>query len=276
MSKADIALKKAEKTFSNIVLFHEDFDTRDKVIDSVVKYTELADNIENNTLMVEYMPICEAGTGKVLWFEALLRVKNQKGEYGTVYPYLKIARTTGLYNSLTDFVLDDACKLLQKVDHDISINISTHDIIREDILPLVKKHIDQLKGRPGKIIFEILESDELIELNKCLDFILQVRELGCLVALDDFGAGYSNFDLMLNLPFDIIKIDGQLIKKLNKDLKAKNLVESICTFTKKNSLKTVAEFVDNNEVWNIIKEMDIDFVQGYHFGKPALYSFPEA
>lgn len=89
-----------------------------------------------------------------------------------------------------------------------------------------------------------------------------------MIAIDDFGAGYSNFERLLEFSPDILKIDGKLIKNIAKDAYSRNVVETIVTFSKKQNIVTIAEFVENEEIFNILDELGVDYSQGYYFGKP--------
>lgn len=88
------------------------------------------------------------------------------------------------------------------------------------------------------------------------------------IAIDDFGAGYSNFERILEFEPDIIKIDGSLIKNIQTDVFSRDLVETIVAFAKKQNIKTVGEFVENEAIFNILNEIGVDYSQGYYFGKP--------
>ena len=96
-----------------------------------------------------------------------------------------------------------------------------------------------------------------------------MRELGCKVSLDDFGSGLSSFAYLKNLPVDFLKIDGSLIRELENDPINVTMVESIIHIGHSMGLKTIAEYVENNAILNIVKNMNIDFVQGYGVAKPV-------
>ena len=92
--------------------------------------------------------------------------------------------------------------------------------------------------------------------------------MGVQIAIDDFGAGYSNFERLLEFEPDILKIDGSLIKNIITDHYSKNVVETIVNFAKKQNIKTIAEYVENEEIFNFLNELGVDYSQGYFFGKP--------
>lgn len=124
-------------------------------------------------------------------------------------------------------------------------------------------------NNPSKVVFEILESDKIGNYDDIKLFIHNVKELGCKIALDDFGSGYSNFSHVLELNVDYLKIDASLVKNITTDENSRKITQTIITFASNIGLKTIAEYVENEEALNILDEMGIDFIQGYFIGKPA-------
>jgi EAL domain-containing protein (putative c-di-GMP-specific phosphodiesterase class I)/GGDEF domain-containing protein len=269
LSKADIALKKAERGHSLITIFEDDTEEKDTAYDYVMKFTELVTNREEETFRAVFQPVFGSGGTEISWYEALLRVKRPTGEYVSVYPYLAVAKSTGFYQFLTDFILRASADAILEYDVDVSINISINDIVRPDFILLVDEVYEKIRDKRGRIIFEILESDELVELDKCIWFIDYIARYGFKIAIDDFGTGYSNYCTLINLPIDIVKIDGSLIKKIKSDDNARTLVEGIVHFCRKANKKTVAEYVEDSGVFDSLKDLKIDYLQGYYLSEPA-------
>lgn len=269
LSKADLALKKAKQGHSVITIFDDGASEKEKTYDYVLKFTDLINNRKDDTFLAVFQPIFTGDGAEIAWYEALLRVKQPDGSYASIYPYLPVAKSTGYYRYLTDYVLRKSAEAIVQYDIDISVNIAIHDIVRPEFLLLVDEAYDMIRDKKGRIIFEILESDELVELDKCLWFIDYVSRYGFKIAIDDFGTGYSNYCSLINLPIDIVKIDGSLIKKIHNDENAKILVEGIVQFCGKSNKKTVAEFVENEAVMASLQSMNIDFLQGYYLAKPG-------
>jgi EAL domain-containing protein (putative c-di-GMP-specific phosphodiesterase class I) len=234
-----------------------------------MKFTELVTNREEETFRAVFQPVFGSGGTEISWYEALLRVKRPTGEYVSVYPYLAVAKSTGFYQFLTDFILRASADAILEYDVDVSINISINDIVRPDFILLVDEVYEKIRDKRGRIIFEILESDELVELDKCIWFIDYIARYGFKIAIDDFGTGYSNYCTLINLPIDIVKIDGSLIKKIKSDDNARTLVEGIVHFCRKANKKTVAEYVEDSGVFDSLKDLKIDYLQGYYLSEPA-------
>jgi EAL domain-containing protein (putative c-di-GMP-specific phosphodiesterase class I)/GGDEF domain-containing protein len=269
LSKADVALKKAERGFSVLTIYEEDNTEKESAYQYVIKFTELINNRENNTFRAVFQPVFNSDGTAIEWYEALLRIRKEDGSYTSIFPYLTVARSTGFYQHLTDFILAKAAEAVFDFDVDVSINISIHDIVRPEFLLLIDKAHEKIREKKGRLIFDILESDELVELDKCIWFIDYISRYGFRIAIDDFGTGFSNYSSLVNLPVDIVKIDGSLIKKIRHNDNARILVEGIVHFCKKSNKKTVAEYIENEHVFESVKNMGIDFLQGYYLAKPS-------
>ena len=120
----------------------------------------------------------------------------------------------------------------------------------------------------NRLVFEILESENLSDYDFLEEFVLKYKKLGVKIAIDDFGSGYSNFIRIIRLKPDYLKIDGSLIKNIDKDNNSYEIVKSIIAFSKTLNIKTIAEYVHSEEIFNLLLELDVDEFQGYYFGKP--------
>lgn len=272
-SRADVALKKAERGHSILTVFEDGNDERESAYQYVIRFTELVNNRDNGTFKAVFQPVFNADGTVIEWYEALLRLKRQDGAYVSIHPYLGVAKSTGFYQHLTDFILRESVSAILEFDVDVSVNVSITDIVRPEFIALVDEVYGRIRHKRGRIIFEILESDELVELDACVWFIDYISNYGFKIAIDDFGTGYSNYCNLISLPVDIVKIDGSLIRKVKDDESARILVEGIVHFCKKSNKKTVAEFVENSHVFDSVRKLEIDYLQGYFLSEPA--SIPE-
>ena len=118
-------------------------------------------------------------------------------------------------------------------------------------------------------MLEIVESEEIDKFEEIVSFIEEIKSHGCKIAIDDFGSGYSNFAYLTKLKVDYVKIDGSLIKNIDIDNERRSIVQSILFFTASQGIKTIAEFVETEAVFNVLVELGVDFSQGFFFSKPA-------
>ena len=119
-----------------------------------------------------------------------------------------------------------------------------------------------------KIVFEIIESEGIENYEEISEFITEVKKTGAKISIDDFGTGYSNFEYIMKLKVDYIKIDASMIKDIDKNINSQMVTETIIDFAKKMNIKTIAEFVHSESVFIVVKNMGIDYAQDYYFGKP--------
>ncbi|QOG12906.1 EAL domain-containing protein [Arcobacter sp. FWKO B] len=213
-------------------------------------------------------PIYNNTTNRIEKYESLVRLETPNGEILFPNSFLNVAKKAGYYLKITNFVIDNAFHMLKYSDYDISINLSVLDIsdnyLRKHIINIIKENINLT----NRIVFELLEDENCKDFDLIKDFIKEIKSYGVKIAIDDFGSGYSNFERLLSLEPDILKIDGSLVKNINKDPYSLKIVETIHTFASKMGILTVAEFVYDKEIFEIINKIGINFSQGYYIGKP--------
>lgn len=127
----------------------------------------------------------------------------------------------------------------------------------------MKKH----KKETYRIVIELLEDEKIKDTNLIKNFIEEAKIFNVKIAIDDFGTGLSNFSRVLEYKPDYIKIDGSLIKNVENDKFSKDMIETIVHFSKKQNIKTIAEYVENENIFNIISDLGVDYSQGYYFGE---------
>lgn len=151
-----------------------------------------------------------------------------------------------------------------KLKKSVGINLSFEDITNPTIINYLEGILK--KGHPYPIVLEFLESEGLQDIDKTIYFCNIMKSYGAIIAIDDFGAGYSNYDYFFNIPFDILKLDGSLVKRV-EDYRGFLLLESIINLAKKLNIHVVAEFVESETIFEKLKTLNVDFFQGYYFDK---------
>jgi EAL domain-containing protein (putative c-di-GMP-specific phosphodiesterase class I) len=173
--------------------------------------------------------------------------------------------------NIIKIVIQDSFKLIKNKNKRVSVNISFDDIANEETTAFIYEILEQNRDFTEFLEFEILESEEISDFNEVAKFISEIKKFDCIVGVDDFGAGYSNFNLLTLLDIDFVKIDGSLIERINTSKDLEIIVNTIANFSKEFKVKTVAEYVSNEDIYNKIKELNIDYCQGYYFDKPLSY-----
>jgi len=267
LEKADIALKSAKKQRKSFLLYDEKLNIEEQYKDNMEWVKKLKKAIELDMIIPYFQPIFDNRSDKIISYECLIRLIDKNGNIISPCLFLTIAKKSRLYSTLTKIMVEKSCRHFEHIDYDFSINLSVEDIISGDMVKYIKEKIKQYNVA-DKITFEILESEGIENYEEVSTFITEMKELGCKVAIDDFGSGYSNFEHLLKLNIDYIKIDGTLIKNLDQDSNAQIVVETIVDFAKRLNILTVAEFVHSEIVLSKVKELNVDRTQGFFLAKP--------
>ncbi|SFP04467.1 EAL domain-containing protein [Hydrogenimonas thermophila] len=270
IEKASIALQLA-KDNNRPIEFMSDKDEnegKNELYRDRLEWTKkLKEAFEDDRILTYFQPILEVGLDKPRKFETLVRIK---GEDGTIYSpgeFMSAAKHSRLYLKMTRTIVLKAMTYMREKPYEFSLNLSMEDIAD---LPTKNYILELLKSfpEPNRVIFEILETEEIDEFDLISEFIKEAKEIGAKIAIDDFGSGYSNYNYVIRLNIDYIKIDSSLIRNISKDKNSKVVVESIVWTAHQLGLKTIAEYVDSKEIMEEVKNMGIDFIQGYYIGKP--------
>jgi len=217
-----------------------------------------------------FQPIIDNATKKIVKYESLVRLINEEGEVLSPYLFLDIAKKSNQYLKITNIVLEHSFTMLKNCSFDISINLSALDIEQKSTRMKVLELLENNKNITSRVVFELLEDESIKDLEVVKKFITEVKKYGVKIAIDDFGAGYSNYERLLDYQPDILKIDGCLIRDIETNDYSLSVVKSIVTFAKEQKIQTIAEYIENEEIYNIVKNLGVDFSQGYFFGKPEL------
>ncbi|RXJ83614.1 EAL domain-containing protein [Arcobacter sp. CECT 8985] len=223
-------------------------------------------NIEKNLVEPYFQPIANTKTEKIEKYEALMRIFDKDSNIIMPYVFIQKSKKYRLYNKLMSLMIQKIISYIKKYKIHVSINIDFHDILN----PKIKEQLfNNIKNSDvgHYITLEILESDKISNYTAVNDFIKEIKQYGVKVAIDDFGTGFSNYEYILNIDVDYIKIDGSLIKKIDQEIYL-NLVKSIVLFCKQQNIQVIAEFVSDLKILRYVRSLNIDYAQGYHISKP--------
>ncbi len=230
----------------------------------------------NNKFYLVFQPVIDLNSGNISHYESLLRMHGENGE--TIYPndFIPVAERMGLIHSIDFWVISEAINFLSNLPKNkshlsLAINLSGVAFQDKSLLSVIKEKLDLTWVPAHRITFEITETAAVENFEQTREMILQIRALGCKFALDDFGAGFCSFNYLKSFPVDYVKIDGQFIRNLINDETDQVLVRSMAEIASKLGKKTIAEYVESPEIIVALKEMGIDYGQGYIFGKPEPY-----
>ncbi|WP_457749043.1 EAL domain-containing protein [Sulfurimonas sp.] len=268
LANADIALKLAKKRKKNYLVYNESMEMAKEYEKNFTWSKRLKKAIENDKIVAVFQPIVNTKTQETSKYEALMRMQDDEGELIAPIYFLELAKKNKLYHQLTKIMIEKTFEKFKNLPYSVSINISVEDILNKEIYDFILEKLE--KSKMGERIgFEILESEGIENFNQVLEFIEDVKKYGASISIDDFGTGYSNFEYLMKLKVDYIKIDGSMIKNIDTDKNSQMITQTIVEFAKKMQIKTIAEFVYSKNVFEKVAELDVDFVQGYYFGEPT-------
>ena len=226
------------------------------------------DAISEGRVICQYQQIYDPYKQKIIKYEALVRIRKRDGSL--IYPndFLPSLEHTNVYFKLTKEILKINFQRFEKRGDAVSINLSVNDIMNNDIISFIEKELASKKELASRITFEVLESDEITTPKKFQQQLQKLQNLGSEIAIDDFGSGFANFKMVLDIDADILKIDASLIKEINENPKVYKVVKNIILFAKDVEMKTVAEFVSSKEIYDTLLKLGVDYMQGFYIAKP--------
>lgn len=222
--------------------------------------------------MLHAQPILNLRTCRIDRYEVLLRMTDHDGSLSMPGDFLPAAERSGLIGQIDQWVIVEACRMLAELQHaghdtHLAVNLSGPSMGDPTILALITRELAALPRRGGLTI-EVTETAAITDIDRARSFAYHLESLGCEFALDDFGAGYGSFYYLKHLPFDYLKIDGTFIRDLLTDRADQVLVSSLVQIARELGKQTIAEFVEDQATLDKLRELGVDYAQGYHIGRP--------
>ncbi|MDG6777808.1 EAL domain-containing protein [Thiomicrorhabdus sp. zzn3] len=264
---ADMALKRAKRERKPCLLYDPELNIKQGYKENQRSIKRLRSAMEEDRLQPFYQPIVNRLTLEVERYECLVRIVEESGEVISPYYFLDVSKKLKLYSQLTMRVIEKSLARFANESYEFSINLSIEDITDPVISSWILNKVQNCRFAE-RIIFEIVESEGIQNYDDVNHFIQKVKRYGVKIAIDDFGAGYSNFAYIMQLDVDYIKIDGSIIRDIHRNPSSQVITQTILDFARKLNIKTVAEFVSDEEVYQYVKELPVDSLQGYLFGEP--------
>jgi len=202
-------------------------------------------------------------------YEVLMRMRDEKDEGTLLAPalFLEVAKKHSYYNEISQMVIFKALDYLSLRGETLSLNISYADIKNIELMDRIEAIIVS-RSLGDKLVFELVESEEIEDTNLVMAFISRFRKYGVKIAIDDFGSGYSNFANLFLFSPDYIKIDGSLVSNMLYNQKVFLFIETIIDFAHKLGIEVIAEFVSSQKLYDALMELRVDGIQGYFVGVP--------
>jgi EAL domain-containing protein (putative c-di-GMP-specific phosphodiesterase class I)/GGDEF domain-containing protein len=226
--------------------------------------------VENSRIVPYYQAIMDNKNGKIVKYECLARLVDQNDKILSPTLFIPISKNIKIYNEVTKIIINKAFDTFATSEYEFSVNLSIEDIMSSEIFNFIIEKLKNNYSAANRVTFELLESEAIQDFKKVDRFISEVSRYGAKIAIDDFGSGYSNFSYLTKINADYIKIDGSLIEDIDVDDASLIVVDTIVQFAKRLGIKTVAEYVHSSVVMETVKELGIDYSQGFYIDEPTL------
>ena len=267
---AKIALDYAKKYKKQFVVYSQEIDKRKESSITLKCKDDISLAIEEQRVIAVYQGIVDA-KGCIVKYETLMRLE-EKGTKKLQSPYffLDVAIKTRLYSHLSMTVIFKALNILKDTSEVLSVNFTYSDIKNTVLIDKIEKFLKQNKDIGSRLIVEITEDESIENYDDVKAFIKRFRAYGVKIAIDDFGTGFSNFQYILEIEPDYLKIDGSLVKDIDTNQRSFTLVEAIVQFSHKLGIKVIAEFVHSETIFEMLKDLNVDEYQGFYFHEPKV------
>lgn len=273
---ADIAMYESKKNGKNGYTF---YDSCSKL--NTARRLEIENSMRQavtsgiEEFVVFYQPVVDVRTGECSSCEALVRWDSKALGFMGPGDFIPLAEYLGLITSIGDYVLEEACRQCRYwnehgiPDFHINVNLSVVQLLQKDVAETVARILKKTGVNPKNIVLEITESFAINDMDRVLDIIKGIKKLGPRIALDDFGTGYSSLNYIKQLPLDIIKVDKTFIDDIVEDEYAQAFIKLIVELSDTIDTDIIVEGVENEAQLNILKELGVDYIQGFYYGKPV-------
>jgi diguanylate cyclase (GGDEF)-like protein/PAS domain S-box-containing protein len=228
---------------------------------------------ERGLFVLTSQPIVDLGSGEATQHEILLRMRDDGG--GLVVPgaFLATAERFGLIGGVDRWVTQQAVRLIEAHNREgrdltLEVNLSGRTMGDTRFPAEVKHQLTNSGIDPASLIFEVTETAAVADIEHARSFATSLARLGCRFALDDFGAGYASFYYLKHLPISYLKIDGEFVRDLPDSRTDQLIVSALIEVCQGLGIKTIAEFVGDQRTMDMVRDLGVDFAQGYHLGRP--------
>lgn len=262
---ADLALRHGKTKKISSVIYNEELDLLGKTKEMLTVVQVIKDAIKEDRVKPFFQCIVDRDK-KIVKYESLMRIIEGNKVISPFY-FLEVSKKVKLYSTLTETIIEKSFNYFYHKKMTFTINLSYEDIGNDADRSTLLESIKRYKNRE-QLVIELVESESVKNFEIVREFVKEIKRLGVKLAIDDFGSGYSNFVYLTLLQPDYIKIDGSIVKNIDTDKNSQLIMKMIIGFAKENKIKVVAEFVHNETIFEIAKELGVDEFQGYYFCEP--------
>ena len=276
LRKADMAMYQAKFAGRSRFMYYDD-QMEETFTEKLIIHNQIRFALENNQFLLMFQPQYDLVQQKLIGTEALIRWRDSSGELISSAMFIPIAEEQGIIRMIGKWVYEEALKMAKACNEStgrqlsISVNVSSVELIDENFAENFMKIVTKHGIDPRLVAVEITESILIVAKEKAVQQLQLLRNHGIQIHLDDFGAGYSSLNYLINFPIDVLKIDRQFINDMLIDKRYEDMVQFIIDISHCYGLKVVAEGVETKEQYDKLIAMKCDVIQGYYYAKPLAY-----
>jgi diguanylate cyclase (GGDEF)-like protein/PAS domain S-box-containing protein len=274
LARADQALDTAKRRGRDQFVVYKHDESWQARVDSRLSGEKLIrDALARGRFVLHAQPILDLKANEVVQFELLIRMLNERDELVPPASFLGTAERFGLIRSIDRWVVRQAIELLGRERKKgnllrVSVNLSGKSLADLELTTFIETELAEQGVEPHQLTLEVTEHAAITDIERAKIFAFAIKQIGCRLALDDFGVGSSSFNHLKHLPVDYLKIDGSFIRDLPKNAIDQHLVKAMVEVSRALRKRTVAEFVSSPEILKMVRDSGVDFAQGFHIGKP--------
>jgi diguanylate cyclase (GGDEF)-like protein/PAS domain S-box-containing protein len=230
--------------------------------------------LEEDRFTLYAQPIVDLSDGQVRQHELLLRMIDERGEVIPPAAFINVAERFDLMQDIDRWVVARAIRLMgeQKAagrELTFEVNISGSSTGDPELLTIIERELAETGVDPVNLVLEVTETTAVSNIPRAQQFAARLAELGCRFALDDFGAGFGSFYYLKHLPFDLLKIDGEFVRSCTTSTTDQLLIRAAVDIARGLGKKTIAEYVGDEATVELLRELGVDYAQGFHIGRPG-------
>ena len=275
LANADLAMYEAKDAGRDRAVAYRPTHDSSSRLDGRVSWPDIIrDGLDEDRFVLQAQPIVNLATGDTGQFELLLRLRDPFGELISPAAFLPAAERYDLIGAIDRWVVSRSIAMLAEENRrgrrlTFEINISGRSAGDPELLALIEGELRTHEVDPAQVIFEITETTAVANIPRAQEFANRLAALGCRFALDDFGAAFASFYYLKHLPFDYLKIDGEFVRGCVADRTDQLVIQAVVDIARGLGKRTVAEMVGDEETMTLVRNLGVDFVQGFHIGRPA-------
>ncbi|MDR0975170.1 MAG: EAL domain-containing protein [Ruminococcus sp.] len=259
------------ETPDRFIVYEAETEQSESVSDAFKKTKLITEAIENDGIVPYFQPIYDNKTGRIEKFEALIRLRGSDGRIYFPGQFLESAKEYRLYLQLSEIMIGKVFDMFENRTETVSINLSAYDINSAHIRNMIYNRLEKIKNA-DRFIFEVLESEEFRDFEVLTHFIERVRRYGVQIAIDDFGAGFSNLLEIAKISPNFIKIDGQIVREVVESEIHRKIMDAILHLAQSFGIELIAEYIENAALQAYAKDKGVRYSQGYFFSPPIPYA----